>query len=124
VKPVFALCVAVIALSAAFAVTHAADPPPNSPPVIEWFMISEGPVHTYEFFGYVSDPDSSTEGYVVQFGGVVDSYGISAAVGADGSFDEAFVLPGVETGTVTADTTDSQGAPAETAMYWLQVTPP
>jgi hypothetical protein len=116
------LALGILVLSVAFAVSYAADPPPNHPPVIEQFMISEGPADTYEFFGYVSDPDGSTAGYVVTFGGAVASYNISATVGADGSFDEVFILRGVETGTVTADTKDPQGASAETAEYYLFVT--
>ncbi len=123
-RPAFALGLAVIALCTAFAVTYAADAPPNHPPVIDWFMISEGPACYYEFFGYVSDPDNSTEGYVVQFGGIVEGEGLTATVGVDGSFDEFFFLPNIQSGVVTADTEDPQAAPAETAAYDLQVTPP
>ncbi len=120
----FTFALVVIVLPTAFALTYAADPPQNQPPVIEWFMISEGPAFTYEFFGYVSDPDNSTEGYVVEFGGIVEGDGLEATVGFDGSFDEVFILPNAENGVVTADTVDPLGAPAETAAYDLQVTPP
>ena len=120
----FALALGVLALLTSFAVTYADDPPPNEPPVIEWFLISEGPMDTFDFFGYVSDPDNSTEGYVVQFGGTVEGQGLSATVGPDGSFDENFIITEIESGTVTADTEDPQGAPAETVGYWLDVTQP
>lgn len=118
---VVALVMTMCALSTAFSVTRA--DPPNRAPSVEWFVISEGPLDLYSFFGYVSDPDGSTEGYVVQFGGAVESYGISATVGPDGSFDEVFSLPGAESGIVTADTQDPQGAASETAMTYLYVTP-
>ncbi len=118
----FGLSLAVLVLPLSLAATRADDPPPNHPPVIEQFMISEGPGDTFEFYGYVSDPDGSTAGYTVRFGGAVESYNISATVAADGSFDEVFILPGVQTGIVTADTTDPQDADAETAMYYLVVT--
>lgn len=118
----FVLVSAAIGLWPVIAVTYADDPPPNDPPAIEWFAISEGPFHTYEFFGYVSDADNSTEGYVVEFGGNVS--GISATVAADGSFDESFYLPDIESGIVTADTADPQGASAETAAFDLLVTSP
>ncbi len=87
-------------------------------------MVLEGPAYTYEFFGYVSDPDNPTDGYVVQFGGIVDGEGLTATVGVDGSFDKTFILPNVRSGVAPADTEDPQGTPAETAAYDLQVTPP
>lgn len=115
----FIVGVAAIALSSAVASTFADDPPPNNPPVIEWFMISEQGNDTYEFFGNVSDPDNSTEGYTVTFSGVAS--GITATVGSDGSFDETFYLPNIQSGLAFADTQDPQDAAAETATFDLYV---
>jgi hypothetical protein len=116
----FAAGTIVAILCFAFSPAYATDPPPNNPPEIEWFAISEGPGNTYEFYGYVSDPDNSTEGYTVTFSGVVS--GISATVESDGSFEEVFYLPNVQSGLVLADTEDAQGASADTAAFDLYVT--
>ena len=115
----FIVAVAASLLSSAFASTFADDPPPNNSPVIEYFMISDQGDGYYEFFGYVSDSDNSTEGYTVTFSGVAS--GITATVGSDGSFDETFYLPNVQSGLAFADTQDPQGAAAETATFDLYV---
>ena len=115
----FTLGIVVAMLCTVFAPAFADDPPPNDPPEIEWFAISDGPGNLYEFYGYVSDPDGSTDGYIVTFSGVVS--GISVAVGPDGSFDEVFHLTDVQSGLVLADTADPQGASAETVAFDLYV---
>ncbi len=113
----FTLAIVAAVFCAIFSPASADDPPPNNPPEIEWFAISNSAYDTYEFYGYVSDPDGSTEGYIVTFSGAMS--GISATVGPDGSFDEVFYLPNAQSGLVYADTIDPQGARAETAEYDL-----
>lgn len=109
----FSLALAFSALPPSEAVAQA---PPNSPPVIDEFAVIETMPGYFLFEGRVSDPDTSVEGYVVNFGGAVS--GRSATCASDGSFSEAIYLPGLF-GWISANTTDPQGSAAETKYFDL-----
>ncbi len=108
----FPLALALLALSQSLALAQA----PTGPPVIDQFQITEMMGGIWAFEGHVYDPDGPTEGYVVNFGGAVS--GLSATCRSDGSFSEGFWIPGL-TGGVSADTTDPQGAAADTRMFYV-----
>jgi hypothetical protein len=64
--------------------------------------------------GTVVDGDNDVAGMTVVFGGVFASYGQSATVNADGTYSLTASFPGLQSGTATAQTTDSNVA-------WQQV---
>lgn len=99
------------------------DPPANEPPVIDGFYAEEGPADVWLIYGHVSDPDDSVEDLLVVFGGVFDEYGLTAVVDSNGDFNTGGILPGLQSGTATADTEDIHGAPADTASINITVTP-
>jgi hypothetical protein len=71
--------------------------------------------------GTVTDTDDDVEGYIVNFGGVLAGFNITATVGADGVFCATFELVGLQEGTGTAQTTDPFGVLSNVAGYWLIV---
>lgn len=110
----FSLALAFSALPPSEAV---AQMPPNAPPVIEEFAVTEPMPGIVVFRGRVTDLPGLASGYTVNFGGAVS--GLSAQVRSDETFAEAFYMPGL-TGWVTADTTDPEGAAAATRHFKIQ----
>lgn len=110
----FSLALAFSALPPSEAV---AQMPPNTPPVIEEFAVSEPMPGIVVFQGRVTDLPGLASGYIVTFGGAVS--GRSAVVRSDGTFAEAFYIPGLS-GWVSADTKDLAGAAAETRYFMIQ----
>ena len=93
--------------------------PSNEPPEITDFIGCKGYGDSWTFSGNVSDSDSELQGMVVQFGGVLESYGYTATVQSDGTFSLTAAFPGLEGGYVTAQTHDSQGAPSNIAYFYV-----
>lgn len=98
-------------------------PPGNAAPVIEDFTVVQAVPSAYTFSGRVLDANDPVQGFVVTFGGVVDGYGVTATVGADGYFETTAVLVGLHSGFATAQTRDPHGALSNTALYYVLVNP-
>jgi hypothetical protein len=94
----------------------------NYPPVISNFTASETP-NTWIFAGHVTDPDESTTGFTVTFGGLPSVTGKTTTVNAGGNFTLAAVLGANENGTVTAQTVDAGGLKSNLAMAMVNQTP-
>lgn len=69
--------------------------------------------------GTVTDDDDDVEGYIVTFGGVLASYGLTAEVGANGVFSITVELVGLQQGTGTAQTKDTHGVLSNEAWYYV-----
>jgi len=89
----------------------------NAAPVISNFSLSEEAGNVWFIQGSVSDQDDNVQGMVVSFGGVLASYGLSATVSANGTFQLDVQLVGLQEGSATAQTTDSLGAQSNLAEY-------
>jgi hypothetical protein len=95
--------------------------PFDNPPIITDFSIIPGPGDTYTFSGTVTDLDQEVAGMVVTFGGVLEDYGITAIVQADGTFEFLSVCSGLYTGTATAWTYDDLGMMSNEATFYVTV---
>ncbi len=91
--------------------------PSNEPPQITNFTGFQEYGDSWTFSGNVSDYDSQLQGMIVQFGGVLASYGYTATVQSDGTFSLAASFPGLQGGYATAQTHDDMGAPSNIASY-------
>jgi hypothetical protein len=95
--------------------------PFDNPPTITDFTVIPGPGDTYTLSGMVTDLDQEVVGMVVTFGGVFESYGITAIVQADGTFETTKICVGLYTGTGTAWTYDSLGMMSNEAIFYVTV---
>lgn len=120
----FPMILGVCVMVASLRSTRADDPPQNDPPVIDAFHVEEHPGDVFVIYGHVSDPDDPVEDLLVVFGGVFADYGVTAVTDANGNFSTGAIMPFLQNGMATADTEDIHGAPAETAFYYVIVTPP
>ncbi|MEN6494056.1 MAG: hypothetical protein ABFD16_07180 [Thermoguttaceae bacterium] len=92
------------------------DAETNQPPTITSFWCFEN-VGTWTICGAVSDPDDSLVGRTVTFGGVLESYHLSAEVDANNNFSINETLEGLQTGIATATITDPHGASGSYVTY-------
>jgi hypothetical protein len=95
--------------------------PDDNPPVISNFGGTEGPENFWTFAGTVTDPDQEVAGMIVTFGGVLEGYGYTAIVQADGTFTLTKEFPGIYSGTASAQTFDSLGMSSNLATYYITV---
>jgi len=95
--------------------------PSNEPPEITNFTGYRGDEDSWTFSGNVSDYDSQLQGMIVQFGGVLASYGYTATVQSDGTFSLSVSFPGLQEGYATAQTHDEMGAPSNIASCYVYV---
>jgi hypothetical protein len=95
--------------------------PVNEPPVISGFtaILELGDLWTFE--GTVTDVDDPVEGMVVNFGGVLASFNVTATVEADGTFSLTREFLGLQSGTASAQTQDPHGAYSNEACYVITV---
>lgn len=93
--------------------------PDNEPPEISDFLGTEGPGWSWTFSGTVTDPDEDVEGFIITFGGVLEGYGYTAIVQADGTFSITNVYVDLQSGTATAQTSDSFGELSELAYVTI-----
>ncbi len=70
----------------------------------------------WDFQGTVTDKSGPTAGLIVNFGGVLTKYGISATVNADGSYSTSDEIRSLTAGTATAQTVNAAGTPSNVAM--------
>jgi hypothetical protein len=71
--------------------------------------------------GTVTDNDDPVQGDVITFGGVLASYHLTTTARADGVFTFTVELPGLQTGTGTAQTQDPHGVLSNLAEDWIIV---
>jgi len=71
--------------------------------------------------GDVSDSAVGVAGMIVNFGGVFEPYDCSATVAADGTFSLTQEFVGLQSGTATAQTTDSLGRSSNVAATQVVV---
>ena len=95
--------------------------PNDIPPIISNFVGSAGPLNYWTFSGTVSDPDQEVAGMVITFGGVLEDYGFTAIVKADGTFSLTKQFPGLYGGTATALTFDNLGMASNEAWYFVPI---
>jgi hypothetical protein len=69
----------------------------------------------WTFTGTIGDNDDPVAGDVITFGGVLESYHLSAVAGIDGAFSLTIELVGLQSGTATAQTKDPHGVLSEVA---------
>jgi len=85
----------------------------NDAPVISDFDGVWWGGDTWEFTGTVTDVDDDVEGLTVAFGGVLDSYDVTATVAYDGTFSLYDDFPGLANGSASAEATDDGGATSD-----------
>jgi autotransporter-associated beta strand protein len=103
------------------AISTLAAPVSNAPVISNFYCINDFS-DFWTLTGTVTDNDDPVEGDIVTIGGVLASYHLTATVGADGVFSVTVDgLPGLESGTGTAQTTDPHGVLSNIACYWIIV---
>lgn len=109
------------------AVTTAA--PISAAPVIHNFLCINDAGDMWTFTGTVTDADDPVQGDVVVFGTIMaitnstppDGWKLTTTVGADGTFSLTVELDDLQTGTVTAQTSDPHGVLSNLACDWIVV---
>jgi hypothetical protein len=96
--------------------------PNNEPPEISNFIGAEGPGHFWTYTGNVTDPDEDAEGFIITFGGILEGYGYTAIVQANGTFSITEEYIGLVSGAATAQTSDSFGELSNLAIDMVTVT--
>ncbi len=91
----------------------------NDAPVISGWGATGGPMDFYTFHGTVTDVDDDVEGMIVTLGGILEPYGLTVTVQADGTFSLTDQFPGLGSGTITAQTEDDDGLQSNLAMYLI-----
>lgn len=98
--------------------------PPQSPttPMIDSFSAEEVGYGWYQFTGHVTD--NQPGGLTITFGGVPSLEGQSTVTASDGSFSLLVQVntDGSDTGTVTAQTVDTDGNPSNIATCYINPT--
>ena len=97
------MVIAVVVVASNGSVSYA---DPSHAPVISDFVVIETAPGYWTISGTVTDIDYDVEGMPVFFGGVLSGYGIEGIVEYDGSFSLTVELPGLQSGTATAQTFD------------------
>jgi len=95
--------------------------PVNHAPVISNFGGVQQLGDLWTFHGTVTDVDDPVQGMVVNFGGVLASFSVTATVEADGTFSLTREFLGLQSGTATAQTQDPHGAYSNEAWYEIVV---
>jgi hypothetical protein len=93
----------------------------NQAPVISDFYGISEPGGLWTFYGTVTDVDDPVQGMVVDFGGVLANFSLTATVQADGTFSITQAFAGLESGGATAQTQDPHGALSNVAWYEIIV---
>lgn len=93
----------------------------SAAPVITHFYCINEIANFWTFTGDVSDVDDEVEGYVVNLGGVLAGYGLTATAREDGVFTLTVEISGLQQGTATAQTTDPHGVLSNLAMDYIMV---
>ena len=103
--------------------TLIAPAPSQTAPVIDSFTAQEMDYGWYQFMGHVTD-DRPTAGLIVTFGGVPSLEGKTAVVSDAGTFSLLVQVKtdGSDSGTVTAQTVDTDGNPSNVAMCYISPT--
>lgn len=94
----------------------------NDAPVIHNFVGTAGTGDVWTFSGTVTDVDDSVQGWQVSFGGILSTYGYTATVNADGTFEIIQQFPNLQSGMATASTSDPHGLQSALASYEVFVT--
>jgi hypothetical protein len=108
-----------VATAVIFVAATAIPASAQDPPVINDFYCINDIGDYWTLTGVVTDEDSSVEGDVITFGGVLASYGVSTTADVDGTFSVTVVLRGLPSGTATAQTHDSSGLYSALAEDWI-----
>ena len=95
--------------------------PVNEAPVISGFHAVGESGALWIFEGTVTDVDDPVEGMVVNLGGVLASFNVTATVQADGTFSLTREFVGLQSGAATAQTQDPHGAYSNEAWYEIVV---
>ena len=93
----------------------------NNAPVISDFGATQGMGDIWTFSGSVTDVDDPVEGMIVNLGGVLAGYSVTATVQADGTFSLTREFLGLQSGPATAQTQDPHGAYSNEAWYEITV---
>ena len=93
----------------------------NDAPVISSFYSYDEGDDTWTFYGTVTDVDDDVEGMVVELGGILAGYDLTAIVASDGSFTVSERLPDLISGYASAQTEDEWGAISNEADTYVLV---
>lgn len=93
----------------------------SDPPVISNFYCIAEYGDFWTLSGIITDNDDDVEGFLVTFGGVLESFGITATAREDGVFCVTVELVGLQEGTATAQTEDPHEVLSNLAQYWMFV---
>ena len=91
----------------------------NDAPVISDFDYTQNFDGSFTFSGTVTDVDDDVQGMIVDFGGILASYGVTATVLANGTFSLTQQFPGLQSGYATAQTEDDGGAESNLATVYV-----
>ena len=94
----------------------------NDAPVVGDFGGSTEIGNFWTFSGTVTDVDDNVQGMLVNFGGILSSYGYTTTVNADGTFELTAEFPNLQSGTATVWVTDPHGLQSEVAWDEILVT--
>jgi hypothetical protein len=89
----------------------------NDPPVLLNFVGCMNGGDFWTFQGTVQDVDDAMQGRTVTFGGILEGYGVSATVQANGNFFLRQEFANMPTGIATAQTSDPHGLASNVATY-------
>jgi hypothetical protein len=111
------------------AVAVAPAAPPDAAPVIHNFLCANDVGDYWTFSGTVTDADDPVQGDVVVFGTIIactnlqdpPTLKLTTTVRADGTFSLTVELHNLQTGTVTAQTSDPHGVDSNLACDWIVV---
>jgi hypothetical protein len=91
--------------------------PVNDPPVLLNFVGCMNGGNFWTFQGTVRDVDDAMQGRTITFGGILEGYGVSTTVQANGDFFLRQEFANLPAGIATAQTTDPHGLASNVATY-------